>query len=615
MNQINVLDQLTIDKIAAGEVVERPASIVKELLENAIDANASSIIVEINDGGISYIRIADNGEGISREDVRKAFLRHSTSKIRTEADLNSISSLGFRGEALSSISAVSQVEMVSKPKTQDFAIRYQIHGGVEVDFSETGAPNGTTFEIRQIFYNTPARRKFLKTAMTEAGHISEVISRLALSHPEVSFHFLNNNQTKLHTAGNGNLKDTIYHMYGREIATNLLPVSFDNGRISISGFAGKPEITKGNRSYETFFLNGRYIKNHIISKAIEDAYKDFTMLHRFPFVVLNIEVNKEAVDVNVHPTKMEVRFSNSSEIYDGIYEGISTALHEKELIPVVEPSVKPMIEKVPAYSTPVTSQPNIVKEEKPSPNLNYYLEEMKKRVSAYHEKPKEETPSVVPAVSPKDTPSAPVQLDLFEEKLLKRDVKTTYRLIGQAFETYWMIEKDEKLYIIDQHAAHERVLYEKIMMQLKEKDHTSQMIQPPIILQLSMKEADLLRKNLEAFERIGYEIEDFGQDAFTVRGVPGNLYSIAKKDLLMEMIDSLSDDFNQKLTPDILDEKIASMSCKAAVKGNVLLSKNEVDQLISELLELDNPYHCPHGRPTIVSMTKRDIEKMFKRII
>ncbi|CDD08531.1 dNA mismatch repair protein MutL [Dorea sp. CAG:317] len=641
MSKIQVLDQVTIDKIAAGEVVERPASVVKELVENAIDAKAAAVTVEVKEGGISFMRIADNGCGIDREDVPGAFLRHSTSKIRNAEDLEHISSLGFRGEALSSIAAVSQVELITKTPEDSFGTRYMISGGKEEGMEDIGAPDGTTFLVRQLFYNVPARRKFLKTAMTEAGHVSDLMTRMALSHPHISFQFINNGQSKLHTSGNGNLRDVIYHIYGREIAANLINVTYEKNGIRITGYIGAPLISRGNRNFETYFINGRYVKSSIIYKAIEDAYKDFTMQHKYPFTVLHIEVVGEDVDVNVHPTKMEVRFHNQQMVYNSIYEAVDQALHEKELIPEVTIDVPKAVPKAQVKPEPVARskeviQPEVNRSAKVQPekasgerDLDYFMEQMKKRVMSYHQqnssaevkgkseifKPQVQVDRVKEAAASYRAKQSPEQMTLFDGKLLDKEKRANYKIIGQVFDTYWLVEFDNSLYIIDQHAAHERVLYEKTLKEMKTREFTSQMISPPVILNLTMQEAQLLRAYMDQFTRIGFEFEEFGQDSYAVRSVPANLFSIAKKELLMEMIDSLSEEVHRRQSSELLDEKIASMSCKAAVKGNMRLSAQEVDALIGELLKLDNPYHCPHGRPTIISMSKRELEKKFKRIV
>lgn len=664
MPQIQVLDQITIDKIAAGEVIERPASIVKELVENSIDAKAASVTVEIQDGGISLIRVTDNGSGIEREDIRNAFLRHSTSKIRKVEDLAHIASLGFRGEALSSISAVTRTELITKTKEDTFGTRYVIEGGVEQSLEDAGAPDGTTFLVRQLFYNVPARRKFLKTPMTEAGHVQDLLMRLALSHPEVAFTFINNGQTKMRTSGNGKLKDVIYSIYGREAAANLIELDYSMDGLVMKGYLGKPVITRGNRNFENYFVNGRYVKNAMLSKAIEDAYKDFLMQHKFPFVVIHFQVDGEKIDVNVHPTKMEMRFQRQQDVYNIVYEGVHRTLLEPELIPQVE-APAPKVISQPKSESPFLLNPKTAPqpmekkpEEKEEPHDEaYFMKKMKERVLSYHQrnssaevakkeqifrpqaqaerikdalarakevekqpqKQAEEQPELIretPVYETKPvTEEKAEQLNLFEEHLLKREKKAEYKLIGQVFETYWLVEFENSLYIIDQHAAHERVLYERTLKEMKNREFTAQYLSPPIILSLSMQEAQVLNENMDRFTRIGFEIEPFGGEEYAVRAIPDNLFGIAKKELLLEMLDDLADGISTSMTPELIDEKVASMSCKAAVKGNNRLSAQEADALIGELLLLENPYHCPHGRPTIIAMTQRELEKKFKRIV
>ena len=664
MPQIQVLDQITIDKIAAGEVIERPASIVKELVENSIDAKAASVTVEIQDGGISLIRVADNGSGIEREDIRNAFLRHSTSKIRKVEDLAHIASLGFRGEALSSISAVTRTELITKTKEDTFGTRYVIEGGVEQSLEDAGAPDGTTFLVRQLFYNVPARRKFLKTPMTEAGHVQDLLMRLALSHPEVAFTFINNGQTKMRTSGNGKLKDVIYSIYGREAAANLIELDYSMDGLVMKGYLGKPVITRGNRNFENYFVNGRYVKNAMLSKAIEDAYKDFLMQHKFPFVVIHFQVDGEKIDVNVHPTKMEMRFQRQQDVYNIVYEGVHRTLLEPELIPQVE-APAPKVISQPKSESPFLLKPKTAPqpmekkpEEKEEPHDEaYFMKKMKERVLSYHQRnssaevakkeqifrPQAQAERIKDALARakevekqpqkqaeeqleliRETPvyeTKPVteekaeQLNLFEEHLLKREKKAEYKLIGQVFETYWLVEFENSLYIIDQHAAHERVLYERTLKEMKNREFTAQYLSPPIILSLSMQEAQVLNENMDRFTRIGFEIEPFGGEEYAVRAIPDNLFGIAKKELLLEMLDDLADGISTSMTPELIDEKVASMSCKAAVKGNNRLSAQEADALIGELLLLENPYHCPHGRPTIIAMTQRELEKKFKRIV
>ena len=664
MPQIQVLDQITIDKIAAGEVIERPASIVKELVENSIDAKAASVTVEIQDGGISLIRVTDNGSGIEREDIRNAFLRHSTSKIRKVEDLAHIASLGFRGEALSSISAVTRTELITKTKEDTFGTRYVIEGGVEQSLEDAGAPDGTTFLVRQLFYNVPARRKFLKTPMTEAGHVQDLLMRLALSHPEVAFTFINNGQTKMRTSGNGKLKDVIYSIYGREAAANLIELDYSMDGLVMKGYLGKPVITRGNRNFENYFVNGRYVKNAMLSKAIEDAYKDFLMQHKFPFVVIHFQVDGEKIDVNVHPTKMEMRFQRQQDVYNIVYEGVHRTLLEPELIPQVE-APDPKVISQPKSESPFLLKPKTAPrpmekkpEEKEEPHDEaYFMKKMKERVLSYHQrnssaevakkeqifrpqaqaerikdalarakevekqpqKQAEEQPELIretPVYETKPvTEEKAEQLNLFEEHLLKREKKAEYKLIGPVFETYWLVEFENSLYIIDQHAAHERVLYERTLKEMKNREFTAQYLSPPIILSLSMQEAQVLNENMDRFTRIGFEIEPFGGEEYAVRAIPDNLFGIAKKELLLEMLDDLADGISTSMTPELIDEKVASMSCKAAVKGNNRLSAQEADALIGELLLLEKPYHCPHGRPTIIAMTQRELEKKFKRIV
>lgn len=664
MAQIAVLDQNTINKIAAGEVIERPASVVKELLENAIDAQATAITVEIREGGISLIRVTDNGCGIPKEEVGLAFLRHSTSKIKSVEDLFTVSSLGFRGEALSSIASVAQVELITKTDSQLTGTRYQIEGGQEKSLEEIGAPEGTTFLVRNLFYNTPARRKFLKTPQTEGAHVADLVEKIALSHPEISIRLIHNNQNKLHTSGNHNLKDIIYTIYGREIAANLLPVSSESDILQIQGFIGKPVIARGNRNYENYYINGRYIRSSIISKAIEEAYKPFLMQHKYPFTLLHFTIEPEYLDVNVHPTKMELRFRDGERIYQLVRDMVSDALSHKELIPEVDlekkqgkqkeekqereqenqrpepferrrleamarsfqrssqmppdPSTadQPAVSPVPPIHKPLTGSLGDTSSDQPSaePPVPVIRE-----TAGYGERPEERLEERTMQIPPEpeqasEKPQPPEQLDFFQEKLLEPKSRLHHKLIGQLFDTYWLVEFHEQLYIIDQHAAHEKVLFEKTVNSLKSREYTSQMVNPPIILTFSRQEELLFKKHQDYFAGMGFEIEHFGGKEYAVRAVPGNLFSIAKKELLMEMIDGLSEDTSSH-NPDLIFEKIASMSCKAAVKGNNRLSPQEANELIDQLLDLENPYACPHGRPTIISMSKYELEKKFKRII
>jgi DNA mismatch repair protein MutL len=653
MANITVLDQNTINKIAAGEVVERPASVVKELLENAIDAKATAVTVEIKEGGTTFIRVTDNGCGIPKEEVSLAFLRHSTSKIKSVEDLFTVSSLGFRGEALASIASVSQVEIITKTSVGLTGTRYQIEGGTERSIEEIGAPEGTTFIARNLFFNTPARKKFLKTPVTEGAHVADLVEKLALSHPEVSIRFIQNNQNKLHTSGNHNLKDIIYTVFGREIASNLLEVSVKKGEVTVHGFIGKPVIARGNRNYENYFINGRFIKSSIISRAIEEAYRPFMMQHKYPFTMLHFTIEPELLDVNVHPTKMELRFRDGEMIYHMVYQAVANALAHKELIPEVslvkrgeepkeampgkkfQPTPEPfenhrlmalnqtavsqekkLSDGVPFPKRLIPPQPETVKESNtleenwlaPPVSVSEEIRSVKQP-----EPGKQSEMIHHPEQEQKEEQKAE-QLDLFDGKLLEAESRIKHKLIGQVFDTYWLVEFSDQLYIIDQHAAHEKVLYEKTMATLKTREYTSQVINPPIILTLNRNEELLLNRHLSVFTDMGFEIEPFGGREFAVRGVPANLFSIAKKELLIEMIDGLSDEMSFN-NPGIIYEKVASMSCKAAVKGGNSLSAAEANELIDQLLKLENPYACPHGRPTIISMSKYELEKKFKRIV
>lgn len=650
--QISVLDQNTIDKIAAGEVVERPASVVKELVENAIDAGASAITVEIKEGGISFIRITDNGSGIEKEQVPLAFLRHATSKIRDVDDLLRISSLGFRGEALSSIAAVSQVELITKTHEQLIGVRYLIEGGQEKGMEEIGAPDGTTFLIRNLFYNTPARAKFLKTPTTEAGYISSFIEQLALSHPHISFKYMQNGQTKLHTSGNNNLKEVIYQIYGRDITRELIEIdtSDTSGDFQIQGFIGKPVISRGNRNFENYYVNGRYVKSKIIMKAIEDAYHTFMMQHKYPFTSLYITIKGEDVDINVHPTKMEVRFSHQEQVYRTIYQAVLDGLSHRELIPEV--TMQRAEKKADKEALPLKQRPQVQAPE-PFENKRRMLEQTQRMPIPEKTTPKavtvqERTPQTSPisTISQIKEPKMPVQdtrtqaqttllretsnynfnnevkkpeskpeqMELFDGILLSQEAKKHHKIIGQVFDTYWLVQMEDKLYIIDQHAAHEKVLYERIVKEMKQRKVTSQLLSPPMIISLNLQECDKLNTYMDVFTSLGFEIELFGAQEYSIRAVPQNLYGLTREDFFIEILDHLEETPVSK-APDVLSDRMATMACKAAVKGNQKLSSQEAMALIDELLTLDNPYNCPHGRPTIISMTKYELEKKFKRIV
>lgn len=618
MPNIAILNQETIDKIAAGEVVERPCSVVKELVENAIDAGSTAITVEIKEGGISFIRITDNGCGIEREQVAVAFYRHSTSKIRSAEDLLTVKSLGFRGEALSSISAVARVELITKTYDELTGTRYVIEGSKELSNEEIGAPDGTTFIVKDLFYNVPARRKFLKTAQTEGSYISDMVEKLALSHPDISFKFINNNQTKLHTSGNGNRKDIIYHIFGREISSSLLEVKHECEYFKVEGFIGKPVITRGNRNYENYFINGRYVKSNILSRAIEEAYKSFLMQHQYPFTVLYFTFFSE-LDVNVHPTKMELRFDNNNEIYVELCDTIYAILSHKEMIPEVPVDSTPAPKKiVHEYKEPIPEpfEKRRINEVRAAESRSVYGQGVTSTVKNYSAtEPAAKAPETSTAYEPAQVVTGTQQtLGDYDKVFLTESSKKQFSIIGQLFKTYWLIEFEDKLYIIDQHAAHEKVLYEKTMARLANKDFTSQRISPPIVMTLDARECEMLEKYRPQIEQFGYEVEHFGGKEYMISAIPDNLFNIDMKDLFIEMLDDFSNSTGRQ-TPDIITEKVASMSCKAAVKGNDKLTLPEINKLIDELLSLDNPYNCPHGRPTIISMSKYEIEKKFKRIV
>ncbi|MGN0515275.1 MAG: DNA mismatch repair endonuclease MutL [Lachnospiraceae bacterium] len=607
---IKVLDPVTINKIAAGEVIERPSSVVKELVENAIDAKASAITIEIKDGGTSFIRITDNGQGFDKEDIPVAFLRHSTSKIKSVEDLLTVSSLGFRGEALSSISAVAQIELITKTHESLMGTRYVIEGGKEKEIEAVGCPDGTTFIVRNLFYNTPARRKFLKTPVTEGGYISELVEKLAMSHPDISFRFINNNQNKLHTSGNGNVKDIIYHVYGRDISANILPVNYESECIKITGFIGKPVVNRGNRNYENYYINGRFIKSNIINRAIEEAYKSFMMQHKYPFTALHFTIAQELIDVNVHPTKMELRFSIGDEIYNIVYNEIFNALSHKEFIPDVKidetkQAYKPQVEAHIPEPFEKKRLDLFVKQDIPVIRENTPVNRPVQNISVREE-------IVPPAIKEVHITNA-TQTSLFSEKLLDEKNVIKHKIIGQLFDTYWIVEFEDKMYMIDQHAAHEKVLYERIMAKYRNNQAASQNLMPPVVVTLSVNDIETLKQNMDYFNEIGYEIEEFGGKDYAIKAVPMELFGLNEKDVFMEILDELSAGNSKTITS--ITDRIATIACKAAVKGNNRLSDCEAKELINELLTLENPYNCPHGRPTIVSMSKYEIEKKFKRIV
>lgn len=748
MAEIKVLDQNTINQIAAGEVVERPSSIVKELVENAVDASSTAVTVEIKGGGIDFIRITDNGCGIEKEQVRKAFLPHATSKITSASDLETVASLGFRGEALSSIAAVAKVELVTKTDEGISGIRYVIEGGEEKSYDEIGCPEGTTFIIRNLFFNTPARRKFLKSKMTEAGYVEAFIQRLALSHPNISFKFICDNKNKISTSGNGNLKDVIYNIFGRDVAMNLLPVKGNENGILVDGYIGKPVISRGNRNYENYFVNGRYLKNNIISKAIEEGYKGHAMVHKFPFTALMISMDPHSFDANVHPAKMEMRFRNAEELYSSVMSAVRSSFVKKELIPKVglgnEKKSKKAVKKIPEpfeqkrraieerFSSlspekireiekkkensaaeeekgpsgteaaeritqntvlhsdgrrseqdenraeisnrrssieeriarlhvgenteikkeidnviPKTIEGNaVISEEKTT--IDKAIEKTKNLCSEQEEKQdsekldgeqqdailkenmiqKEESASDESSkklnviseqkergelVKESDIYAKGTQMSFADVPLLSEEARPKHRIIGQVFRTYWLVEFDEKLFFVDQHAAHEKVMYEKLKKDLENNTIVQQMVAPPVILTFSIKEQQKFKLCEESFKKLGFLIEEFGGNEYCIRGVPANLLGIDPQELFIEIFDQIEEN-SGKMNMEMITDRLATMACKAAVKGNTTMSMQEMDSLMDQLMKLDNPYQCPHGRPTIISMTKYELEKKFKRV-
>ena len=634
MAKIQLLDQKTIDNIAAGEVIERPASVVKELVENAVDAKANAVTVEIKDGGMTLIRVTDNGIGIPKDQVKTAFLRHATSKIRSVEDLLSVSSLGFRGEALSSISAVAQVELVTKTAESFSGVSYKIYGGEEEAFDDIGAPDGTTFLVKNLFYNTPARRKFLKSATTEAGYVEQMMVHIALSHPEISFKFIHNNKNKIYTSGNGKVKDIIYHIYGRDVAGALIPLEAQNEDVKVTGFVAKPYVSRGNRNYESYFINGRYIKSSIIYKAIEEGYRTFTMKHRYPFVCLDFKIAQELLDVNVHPTKMEIRFRNGREIYELVVDAVRAALLQKDLVQDVlrETPKKKELPKTKEVKKPEPFEVNRRKEEvqkvdqqgqavqqqieKPShpvkktPTASESSKNTKKPTYAglNYNTQKKEFPQY------KTDELSSNQMTLREDPVFSVQARPDRKILGQLFKTYWLIEYEDQLFIMDQHAAHEKVNYERLMKDFKEKEIYSQRLEPPMVVTVSMTEAEALTRYKDAFAGLGFTIESFGGNEYCIREVPANLYGIGERDLFMELLDAVSQE-NGTLDTEVIASKIATMACKMSIKGNQRVSLMEVEHLLDELMKLENPYQCPHGRPTIIKMSKYEIDKKFKRIV
>ena len=722
---IKVLDQETINKIAAGEVIDRPSSVAKELIENAIDAGATAITVEIKEGGLSFMRITDNGGGIQKEDVPTAFIRHATSKIMTIEDLLSVSSLGFRGEALASIAAVSQVECITKTPSDLTGLRYEIHGGKEITSEEIGAPTGTTIIIRNLFYNVPARKKFVKTPTTEGGYITDLVTKLALSKPDISFKYIINGSNKIATSGNGKLQDVIYHIYGKDISANLIPIKRSVGNLSVEGYIGKSFVSKGNRSFEHYFVNGRAIRSNIVTKAIEEGYKSFIMIHRFPFTALHFTMDSEKLDVNVHPQKMEFKYADNEQLFDFVKDTVRQALLQPEMIQdmslrtakeqraitverqkkqtahMPEPfenkaralrygeaiqkvaengqkasfgsdiagkniskydnnsveknisesnnynenisNIQNVSEDITVQSRVKENNDNVVKQSNDSNvkagidsqsnlQVTMYDNGYQSNVQASTNNSVLQTSSQAVAndeisqsnsqvtanvandmVSQSDINESGEQLSMPIEEFISPEARKKHRLIGQVFKTYWLIEFDNKLYIMDQHAAHEKVMFEHFMKMAAEKSVLSQQLMPPKVVHIDSSEHNLLNEHMEFFEKTGFEIEDFGDDAIVLRAVPDDIMGIDPQLLFDELINVLRDE-RGKISVDFFVEKLSGMACKAAIKGNTEITFAEANELLDEMMTLDNPYNCPHGRPTMISLTKTEVERKFKRI-
>lgn len=627
MTRIQLLSNDTIDKIAAGEVVERPASVVKELVENSIDGGATAITVEIKEGGISFIRVTDNGEGIAPDQVREAFLRHSTSKIREVDDLHRIYSLGFRGEALSSIAAVAQVEMMTKQKDQLLGIHYCIENGKEISHSQVGVPEGTTILVKNLFFHTPARKKFLKTAATEGGYIADLCEHLAMSKPEIAFRFIVNGQVKFHTSGNGDMKEIIYRIFGRDFVKELIWLEASKEGVSFTGYLGKPILNRSNRNFENCFVNGRYVKSILLQKAIEEAYRPYLMQHKFPFVVLHFRFDPRLVDVNVHPTKMDIRITDSQKVVELIIREIGKALQQKELMPRMEQldtirEARPLPEAAERSRVPEPFEQKRMEEYQVQENFFYGVPESGGKEAEEKLPPEGLSSTPQPSLINENKGEElqrqeyhrPEQLNLFEEKIIKQENRQRFQLLGQVFSTYWLVGYEDQLLFVDQHAAHEKVKFERLMREYKQGEIISQNLQPPMILHLTQKEEAALNEYQSYFQALGFVWEDFGSHSIAMRAMPVELYGKNEKDFFEEILDELVEN-GCKGTPEVIQEKITSMSCKAAVKGNQTMSNSEMQALMEQMLMLENPYHCPHGRPTMISMSKQELEKKFKRIV
>ncbi|WP_130807075.1 DNA mismatch repair endonuclease MutL [Senegalia massiliensis] len=606
MKKINVLDDNTINKIAAGEVIERPSSIVKELIENSIDANARNITIEIKDGGKNYIRITDDGDGIYKDDIQLAFLRHSTSKISKSEDLLKIHSLGFRGEALASISSISMVELISKTIDEETGIMVEIHGGVLQQESEVGAPKGTTIIVRNIFYNTPVRKKFLKSDSAESANITNIINKLALSNTDISFNYIKDNKNMIKTPGNGDLKSTIFSIYGKEHTESLISINYSSDLFSIDGYISKPLFNRGNRNYELFFVNGRYVNSKLLSKAIEEAYKTLITINRYPVVYLYIKVDPKNIDVNVHPSKVEIRFNDDLKLIPKITDIVKNRLFEFNLVPniTLDNKNKQKTEEIIDIvdEKPKNTETNNNNYNKPLFKKEYEVEDIEQINFVKEDK-----------IETLDRSSVRENKKSIQNNDSSR-VFPELNIIGRVFNTYIIGEDSisNTMYMIDQHAAHERIMYEKFRLQYEKESVVIQPLIVPRTINLNHYDYELILNNIELFNALGFDIEDFGRNSISIRGVPMLFGLPDNNNLFMDILDNLNENISNRY--DLRAEKIIKMSCTNAIKAGDSMGHIEIKSLMNDLKKCENPFTCPHGRPITIKITKYEIEKMFKRI-
>lgn len=636
MARINVLPKEIYQLIAAGEVVERPSSVVKEMIENSLDADAKNITIEIKNGGSTYIRITDDGCGIERDDVRKVFISHATSKISKKDDLNSIATLGFRGEAMASISAVSKVELLTKAENEEIGTRYEIAGGEELEFDDAGCPNGTTIVVRDIFFNTPARMKFLKKDVTEGNQVAGIVDRMAISHPKISFRFIRDGKQVLITSGNGDLKSTVYSVLGKEMSDSLMSVDYSFNDMRITGFVSKPTASRKSRAGQYFYINNRIVKSKTAMAALEQAYKNTIMVGRFPACVLNIELNPAQVDVNVHPAKTEVRFANEKPIFDLVYYAVKTAIENDRTVKEVEFKENPIYRQEPKNVYQNNDNKSFQakfdffkkKDEPPSqqviktkPRENFWQVEAPKPEYkiARDEKPKPRVDINIEYEEPEEISTAESKDALKEqdiEKVVITDEKDNenfipnFKLIGEAFKTYLIVEIENELYFIDKHAAHERMNFERFKVQATVE---TQMLLAPVVVNLTKDEFIAISENVELIKKCGFELEEFGESQIIVRAIPSLVDGDSVKDLMLEIAQKLLE-HKTDILPDKIDWIYHSASCRGAVKAGDYTSRQEQEMFVKKLLSMPNIRFCPHGRPVFIKMSKYDIEKQFGRV-